>query len=489
MQRSVDRLQVLLRGRHREQRIIANTVWLMLAFGLSGVADFFIAVYVTRVFGATQYGTFVFAFAFASLFSAFFDFGLAMAVTREFARDQDRSSELADLLLLKGLLGAAVLVPITVGALLFSPSGPVRLLILALSVHIFQVEGLNLLYAYFRSRQRMDLEARFRFLYVLMLGLLVVGGVSTIPSVLTLALAYTGASLMTLLVLLGTLVREGALTAPPRVNPAVWRQFLKIGGYLALTKIAGDVIAYTAPVLLGALGRLAETGWYNAATKINGLVLFPMSLIASAIFPALVGIRAESEEEFRRYWTRWAKGTVVLSVLLCAVVISKAAGIIGIVYPPDFAPAAAVLRVLIFVAVLTYVQALYYHGLLIFDEQRRVFQTVLVAGVASLVLNALLIPRFGPTGAAWALVFTHALILLQYLMVGSRHASLRAGSVELLTTAAMAVTAGGVMLLGLFLLRVVVTNLFLSVAAGIVIYATSLAILTVARRTVVGLRV
>lgn len=464
------------RGR-RGRVIAANTAWLTAALGISSLADFLVVVYVTRVFGAAEYGKFAFALAFASLFASFFDFGLSMAVTREFARDPLRARDFPNLLLLKGLLGVAVLVPIAAGALVISPSGVIRTLIIVLSAHIFLMEMLNLGYALFRSRQRMDLEARFRFMYAVTLGVLVVSAMAVRPSVAALGVAYVGTSLTTLAALLVVLVRTGTVGGRPAFRLSVWREFLGIGLYVALAKVAGDVITYAAPVMLGALGRVAETAWYYAAAKVYGLVLFPMGLITSAVFPALVSIHQESDEEFSRYWTTWAEGTIILSVLLSALVVARAPAIVAVIYPADFAAAAGVLQVMIVAAALIYVHTLYFHALLIFDEQRSTFRTVFIAAACSVALNALLTPRYGPVGAAWALAATHAVILGQYVVVGRRHAPVRRRNRELLATAAMASAAGVAIVLVLRVLSGTVTNLFLSLALGVVVYGALLAVL------------
>lgn len=476
LQARLDGIRLLVRGRRRERVIVANTVWLTAALGVSSLADFLVVVYVTRVFGAGEYGKFAFALAFASLFASFFDFGLAMAVTREFARDQHRTRDFSDLLVLKALLGVAVLAPIAAGALVISPSGVIRTLIMVLSAHILLMEMLNLCYALFRSRQRMDLEARFRFMYAVTLGILVVSAMTLRPSVAALGVAYVGTSLATLVVLLAVLVRGGTVAGRPALRLRVWREFLGIGVYVALAKMAGDVIAYAAPVMLGALGRVAETAWYYAAAKIYGLVLFPMSLVTSAVFPALVSLRQESDEEFSRYWTLWAQGTIILAILLCTLVLTKAAALIAVIYPAEFSPAAPVLQAMIVAAALVYVHTLYFHALLIFDEQRSTFRAVFIAAACSVGLNALLTPRYGPVGAAWALAVTHAVILGQYFAVATRYAALWKRSGELAATMVMATGAALAMTL---ILRMVsgVTNVFLSLAVGVVVYAGVLAIL------------
>src|SRR5439155_13501389 len=59
------------------QVLLKNGFWLAAADGISRLTKFLVALYVIRTLGAVEFGKFAFAFAFVSLFSALFDFGMS----------------------------------------------------------------------------------------------------------------------------------------------------------------------------------------------------------------------------------------------------------------------------------------------------------------------------------------------------------------------------------------------------------------------------
>src|SRR5205823_6138496 len=135
------------------------------------LVKFFVTLYVIRLLGSYEYGKFAFAFAFVSLFSTLFDFGLSPVVTREFAKDQKQELSFSAILGLKVAIGLIVLTFIGVNGYLMSPDQTVRKMVLVLALTLWLSELGSTYYAYFRSRQRMEYESSLGILGSLVFGL------------------------------------------------------------------------------------------------------------------------------------------------------------------------------------------------------------------------------------------------------------------------------------------------------------------------------
>jgi len=221
-----------------KQVVLKNTFWLGMAQGVTGLLNFLLSVYVIRSFGASEYGKFAFALSFVFLFSTFFDFGLSTAVIREFARDKSEERHFSDIFTFKAIFGAFVVVCIGVLAFFITSDPLIRKMIFILCVHIFLFEALNFIYSLFRARQRMEIEAFFRFIYIFILGGAVLLVLFTTPTILNLSIAYMVATFFTLFfaVIVLFLKTDIGFIFKPSFNITVWRSFLAIGFYLALSK-------------------------------------------------------------------------------------------------------------------------------------------------------------------------------------------------------------------------------------------------------------
>lgn len=419
-------VSLIWRNTSRRHAVLKNTLWLALGIGLSGAVDFLVTVYVIRKFGAAEYGKFAYALSFVSLFSSLFDFGIATLLVREFAGDRTKERFLSQLLTLKAVIGLIGLSIVSVAGIMASSDTVIRKMIVILCFYVVLVELANLFYALFRSRQRMELEAAFRILYVACLSLFVVGFTAIRPSILSLGLAYVSAIVTALsgMVIFARGTSSSGFSLRPSFNLNVWRDFAGAGLYIAMAKGAGDLLNNIGTVILGQLGRVTEVGWYAAAAKINGMLIFPMGLVASSIFPVLVQARNDGPERFVRYWSAWAKGTTLLALLLSAMIFGEADAIVSLLYRQSFLPAAWALRVLVVAACFIYVETLYYHALLIFNRQREILYAVLGAAAVNGVLNGLLAPRFGIYGVATAAAATHFVLVCEYVFLTAKYTTI-----------------------------------------------------------------
>lgn len=432
-----------LRQTSRGQVIAKNTLWLGTASGLAGLGDFILTVYVIRKFGATTYGVFGYAFSFVSLFGALFDMGLALTITRQFAGDPARERHFGDLLTLKLVLGAAGITVVWLCGTLITHDPLARRMIFLLAIYVALLELANFFSALFRARQRMEVEAGFRVGYVVCLVVLVVGLTTLLPSIVSVAIGYIAAIAATVLAAALYVWRAGgdAGSLRPRVNLAAWRGYLAIGLFLALLRVAGDVNGNIGPVTLGYLGRLAQIGWYNAADKIYGVLLFPMALVSAAMFPALAELRRAAPERLPHYWKAWARGTVLLAVPLSCLIFVDARPIIELLYPAGFGPAVLTLRILVVAALITYLQSLYYNVLLVIDCERELFAAGFVSTAVHVALNFLLVPPLGLYGVALGTVGSQAVMCGLCIALIARGAPIKIVDRDLLETVAVAVGA------------------------------------------------
>jgi len=473
--RDINLIDIFFKNISYKQTILKNTFWITLAQISAGIINFFLIIYIIRKFGPTEYGKFAFALSFVSLFSTFFDFGLSTTVLREFARDKEKEKYFSNVLILKVFLGIVILFVILVISLFITPNKLILRLIIILGFYIFTLEMANLFYSMFRAQQKMQIEAIFRILHILILSSGVLGVIFLKPTVLNLSYAYAGANLTILIIIFIFCIfrNDNNSLLSFSSNKSIWKEFLMIGLYIALAKGFGDITMNTDAVMLGYWGQITEIGWYKAASKIIGMALFPMAMVASAIFPALIAILNESKEKFLKYWESWRKGTVFLSIFLCFIVLAKADKIIEIAYSPDFFPAALALKILIIMAAIGYINILYFHILLIFDQQKRIFLVMLSAAIVNIILNLILIPKFSFYGACVATVITHFIILCQYFIFVSKYTIVKPFNSEFFFTLSIAITSGILMYLSLSLMDTINANLFVSILGGVLVYLLS----------------
>ena len=455
------------------QRIIQNSFWLTAAQGVNGLINVCLAIYVARTLGPSEFGKFAYALSFITLFATFFDFGLTVTVTKEFAGDRSQEQYFQNLLLLKSMIGMLTILMI-VGISFFITTNPtIRLIIFILAIYRFFFEALNLVYAFFRARQKMQFEAGIRFLQ----GIGMLGVALTVlyfnHSIESLAFAYATSTFFAFIISLFILFMHGNIFGNLQ---SIWsrpviKKYLLMGWYLALAQGAGDIMINTDSFLLGYWGMLSGVGLYNAAAKINAVVLFPMSLITTAILPVLIQALKKSESQFIQFWQNWMRGMMFFIIGMDFFVFFQAENIIKLFYGVHYLPAATTLRIMIIMAMIIYINNIHFQVVLIFNQQKNIFYSQFCGCLLNVLLNILLIPHWGINGAAVATIGGQLVSGVFYIWVIAKRTIIQPFSPLFLNTVIISIIAGIFMLIGLSLVPQI--GLIISSCLAILIYSLS----------------
>lgn len=397
---------LLLSNLDFRQTIFKNTFWLAFAEAITRLLKLGLIIYVARILGAEGYGMFTFALSFVSLFVVFSDFGLLPIATREFSsgKEQDFSSVFS----LKILLSLGALLLMLIGSFFITADSVIRSAIWILAVFVLTYNFGEVLYALIRARQKMQYEAGIKIIQALLLTGLGFWAIINYPSVLNLSYAYVFAGIISLVVIL---IFFHKFIFPLRfsITPVVWKKFLFMAWPLGLAGIFEGVNQNFASLTLGHLGRLIETGWYNAAWKIASICLLPSILFSQSFFPNLSHAYKQSKKKFQQVWNFYTQVVIILAVPLTVGGIVLAGRIINFVYTPEFGTSILVLQILIPAVGISFIVSSFGHALLAAHHQKKILIIAGLSAFVNVILNILFVPRFGPYGGA--LAFLLAIVL------------------------------------------------------------------------------
>jgi O-antigen/teichoic acid export membrane protein len=184
------------------------------------------------------------------------------------------------------------------------------------------------------------------------------------------------------------------------------RRLLAASLPVALFALLGILHFRIDTVLLSLLGSLDDIGTYSAAYRFPEQVLFIPGLFIAAIYPLLAGYAARDDPEIGATVSRSLAFLLLIAFPLTAATAVLAPDLIELVAGSGFDDAAGPLRVLAFAAVFMFANTLFSSLLIVYHEQRRVAWLIAVALHGNIAVNLVLIPLFGPMGAAAATLVT-----------------------------------------------------------------------------------
>jgi PST family polysaccharide transporter len=169
-------------------------------------------------------------------------------------------------------------------------------------------------------------------------------------------------------------------------------------------------------VMLAAMVGDAEVGQFSAALRIAEVWYFVPMAIMTAAFPAMIKARERGAEVYVQLVQRLYDGMAWLGFLVAVTISLLGRWMIDLLYGPSYALSAHVLSIQAWCGVS--VAMSFVHGKWLLAEGLQKYGLVYtVTGAAvNLGLNAMLIPRYGAVGAAWATLCTQVGLLPMQLL-------------------------------------------------------------------------
>jgi len=432
----------------------------------SRMLAFIATAYIARRLGASAFGYLGFAAAVVSYFGRALSTGISEIGSREVAtRPADVQTIAAGRTIVR--LGAAIVGAIAVVAVsTIAPEPPLGRLVLALT-------GLSLISVALDPSWVYKGMGRARPVGVALLG----GQCIAVVLLLLLVRVPEHVVRVPLIQLFADLVAAGFLLAPlvgrawlhPRLSEAL--HLVRSAGLITLSRTLRTLIVTIDVVMLGFMTSSEQVGLYSAAYRI---VFFVMAIVYASHIAWLPSVtRAVAE---RRSADAAFSGALRLSLVVAVPFVVGgtmiAPHLLESIFGAEFAPAATALQLLL---VSLFFIALHGASRNVFLAYNRlgVESWIMAAGVVvNVILNLVLIPRFGFNGAALATASADGAILALCAVAVARfgvHPSLRLLLVPLVAGGAMAVV---LWLVGVDRAAVV------SIIIGGIVYAGALAALT-----------
>jgi len=371
-----------------------------------------------RLLGVSQYGIYVYAITWINILAILCLLGFPASLVR-FIAEYNAKQQWG---LLRGILrqstqtvlGFSILVS-TVGVIIIFFLNDQLSSELAISFYI----GFALLPVFALSTLReaslraikcvVQSELLLQVIRPVLLGLIVLGLFSTLRASLTVTYVMTAnivavvGVFITGTILLRKSLPESALQAKPAYAQSQW---LKVS--LPLLLIAGMhiILKRTDIVMLGILRGSQDAGIYSAASQISNLVVFALMAINAILAPMISELyHTGQKQQLQRIITLAAKAifvfTLTVSVLL-AVFGKLVLSLFGLKFIVAFVP----LLILLSGQVINSLAGSVGLIMTMTGHQNQVGAIIAVSTAVNIVLNVLLIPLFGLTGAAISTAFT-----------------------------------------------------------------------------------
>lgn len=388
--------------------VIRNANWIIGCRILRGLVQLVVGMLTARYLGPSDYGLISFAASVTAFAVPVMQLGFPATLVQEYVQRPDQAGEIMGtalvLNLISGICAAAGVTAFAAGA-----AGDDRMAVLVCALYSagLVLQALELVQYWFQA----ELAAKYASLAMLW-GYLAVSGYRIFllamgKSAAWFALSHGVEFAVAGVVMLVQCRRRGLGKLRFRTDTA--RGLLSRSRYYVPAALLVACFQNTDHVMLKLLAGDGANGLYTCAAACAGMTSFLYGAVVDSLRPVILASRKESRQAFEETMTGLYCVLNLLAVGQSAVFTLLAGPIVELLYGGDFAGAVPVLRILVWNTAFSCMGAARDVWLLAQEKHSLLWRINLVGVAGNILMNILLIPRWGPAGAAAASVLTQFL--------------------------------------------------------------------------------
>lgn len=391
-------------------KIADNIGWLFFDNFLRMGVGLFVGVWIARYLGPEKFGLLNFALAFAGLFGAVATLGLRGIVVRDIVCDPDSARLTLGTAALLQLIGGLLSFLLILGVIAYlRPDDPFARSIVAIlgAMMLFKVG--EVAEYWFESQVQSKYTVWVKnSVFLVFAGIKVALILQRAPlgAFVWAALAEAAIAALILLVVMGS---RGPALPSLRASLKRVKSLLQDSWPLILSAVAISVYMKIDQIMLGQMINDEAVGIYSAAVKISEVWYFIPMVIVASVFPAILEARKRSDDEYYARLQKLYDLMVVISLAIAIPMTFLSTPLVNFVFGGSYVDAGTVLLIHIWASVFVFLSVASGKWFLAENRQVSAFLRNVTGALANVALNFVLIPSYGPIGAAIATVVSYAI--------------------------------------------------------------------------------
>ncbi len=390
------------------QKYFQNMSWMFASRILCMIISFITTVIVARRLGPINFGQLNYAISFVGIFGILSSLGIDNILYRDLIKNPDKKREfLGSAFFIKLIAGSFTAVLVIVSSIFWAQDDVSKVLIIVLSgtfiFNTFRIIGY-------------EFYARAKSKYPSIITLVVTFILSTLKIIVM--LAGKGVIYLAFILLLESILDAifywYIYTKKYKETVFQWRFDKKIA--LTLLSDSWPIIFTSAFILIySRIDQILIKYWmgpenvgiYSSAVAIAEVWYFLPNVIIPSLFPAVINAKKTSEEIYRVRIRKISFLLFVLSIVVAVITTLFAPLMIKIIYGNAFISASIILKIYVWSNVGTFLGVLATHYLIAENKKGVLAFMTFVPMIINVILNIVLIPKYGIVGSAYATLISY----------------------------------------------------------------------------------
>lgn len=399
------------------KKYFINTSWLFFERIIGMAVSFFVGVYVARYLGPANFGLLSYAGSFIGLFMGIAALGVDNIAIRELVKDEKKRDELLGTTFVLKVIGAVLAIGIITIAIRFTNNDDfTNLLIYIIAIGtIFQ--SFNVINFYFQAKVLSKYTV-----YAQVFSTILCSVIKLLLIYFNMGLIYFAmVTLLQSMILASGLIvmyaKQKSSLFNWSLNFSLAKNLLKDSWPLMLSGIAISIYMKIDQVMIKNMLGAKAVGNYAVAVRLSEVWYFIPMAITSSLFPAIINAKKISE---KLYYERLQKLYDLMTWLAISIALPMSLlsnNIIHLLFGIQYQETAGVLQIYIWATVFVFLGVVTGKYLVVENYTKISFFRTLIGGVINVILNLILIPKYGIRGAAVATVFSQFMVAFLIVLI------------------------------------------------------------------------
>lgn len=397
------------------QKHSKNLSWMFFSKIANMVIAFIATAYIARNLGPTNYGQLSYAISFTGLFGFLAGLGIDQILYRDLIRyPEKRNSYMGTALVLRIIASVFTILLCTLLAFMWSAKDVSLILIFLVSLN-FVLGSFMLLSYEFQAESKSKYPSIFSVFIVAILNILKIAVIFSGQGVIYLA----GIMLLEPILYGGAYwylrTKEYGSLRNLKFDKVIAVSILKDSFPLIFASAFFAIYARIDQVMIKNMIDTESVGLYDAAVRISELWYFVPSIIVTALFPAIVNSKKISEELYYKRIKKLSFLIVSIAILMALPTMLLSKYLITIIFGIGFIGALPVLQIYVWSNIGAALNLLLQQLLVSENLTKMISISTFFGMLSNVLLNVLMIPRYGMVGAAFASLISYLIPFLSLL--------------------------------------------------------------------------
>lgn len=390
------------------QKYLKNTGWMFFGRFFTLGVSFFVGVYIARYLGPANYGLLSYVMSFVGLFGFLTSFGIDGILGREIIKDHSRKDELIGTGFYIKIAGSILAIISIFVISIFTIKDIFTLGLIWIFSLSFIPQAFNIIEIYFQSQVLSKKVVIAQILANIVSLVLKVICIVFDKGIFWLTLIYLVEASVYGLLLLVSFRSFGNHIRKWRFSLSVAKGLLRDSWPLMLSSVAISIYMKIDQVMIKNILGDEQAGIYAVAVKLSEVWYFIPMLICGSLSPSIVRAYGISNTLFESRMKKlyslmfWSSFTIAILTTILAYPIIK------ILFGSAYVGSVTTLQIYTWAGIAVFIGVAVGQYLLIANFTKISFYVTILGALINILLNVILIPKFGINGAAIATLVSYA---------------------------------------------------------------------------------